>query len=291
MNPPAREPGSATPALSLRRICAHYRAMATRLPCLLVLLSAPLFAASAIAQDGDITIYRCTDAGGHLTVQDSPCARDQSQRVRKMIQPADPPPRAGSAAPAVLQPAPEPSTPAVVARHAPRVMYECVRDDGSRYTSDDDEGNPRWIPYDGWSYHDAAPLLAPGIVPSRGQAAPARPIWLASASGPQSGGDGQPRPRFRTTDSTAPPPPPPPPDHGHGHGHGHHHGHGIGYGGGRWVRDTCHALPQAETCARLRDRRETIRTRRFNAQANERATLAEEERGISARLSEDCGGT
>ncbi|MDN5781129.1 MAG: DUF4124 domain-containing protein, partial [Luteimonas sp.] len=75
------------------------------------------------------------------------------------------------------------------------------------------------------------------------------------------------------------------------HGHGHHHGHGLGYGGGgRWVRDECHALPQVEVCDRLRDRREQIRTRTFNAQANERATLGVEERGINARLSEDCGG-
>jgi hypothetical protein len=57
-----------------------------------------------------------------------------------------------------------------------------------------------------------------------------------------------------------------------------------------WVRDECHALPQVEVCDRLRDRREQIRSRRFNAQANERATLGTEERGINARLAEDCGG-
>ena len=56
------------------------------------------------------------------------------------------------------------------------------------------------------------------------------------------------------------------------------------------MRDACHVLPQAETCDRLRDRREEIRKRAFNAQANERATLRVEERGINARLAEDCGG-
>src|SRR3546814_8360095 len=90
-------------------------------------------------------LYRCTDAAGHLTVQDSPCADDQSQQVRRMIQPTDPPPRAEPVEPAALQPAPEPRPQPVVVLHAPRPMYECVRDDGSRYTSADDEGNPRWI--------------------------------------------------------------------------------------------------------------------------------------------------
>jgi hypothetical protein len=258
--------------------------MVIRLPRLLLL---PLLAAIAgnVAAQDDIIIYRCTDAGGHVTVQDSPCAGDQSQQVRKMIQPADPTPRAEPVAPAALQAATESPAPPVVARHAPRAMYECVREDGSRYTSDDDEGNPRWISYDGWSYYDGPALRGTGIGFSRGRVAPPSPVLLASARDTDTGGSRQPRPSFQATD---PAPPPPPPDHGHGHGH--HRGHGYGYGGGRWVRDDCHALPQVEVCDRLRDRREAIRARRFNAQANERATLGTEERGINARLSEDCGG-
>ena len=31
----------------------------------------------------------------------------------------------------------------------PQPMYECVSEDGDRYTSDNNEGNPRWVPY--WS--------------------------------------------------------------------------------------------------------------------------------------------
>src|SRR3546814_18844698 len=68
-----------------------------------------------------------------------------------MIQPTDPPPRAEPVEPAALQPAPEPRPQPVVVLHAPRPMYECVRDDGSRYTSDDGDGNPRWI--SSWSYY------------------------------------------------------------------------------------------------------------------------------------------
>jgi hypothetical protein len=263
--------------------------MAMRLPRLLLPLLAAIAASagSVAAQDNDITIYRCTDAGGHLTVQDSPCAADQSQQVRRMIQPTDPPPRAEPVAPAALKTAPEPWAP-MVARHEPRAMYECVRDDGSRYTSGDGEGNPRWVSGGGWSYRDGPFLRGTGVGSSRGQAASSGPALLASTRATGAGSGNQPRPRFRSTDST---PPPPPPGPGHGHGHGHHGGHGLGgYGGGMWVRDECHALPQVEVCDRLRDRREQIRRRAFNAQANERATLGTEERGINARLAEDCGG-
>ena len=55
------------------------------------------------------------------------------------------------------------------------------------------------------------------------------------------------------------------------------------------MRDDCHALPQAEVCARLADRRDVIRRRFFNAQERERDTLRVEERGINARLAADCG--
>src|SRR3546814_16437107 len=92
--------------------------------------------------------------------------------------------------------------------------------------------------------------------------------------------------RFRNVEPTPPPPSRPPPGHGHGH-----RGHGYGYGGGGyWVRDECHAMPQREVCARLRDRRQQIRQTRFNAQANDRATPLVEERGSNARLPKDCGG-
>jgi hypothetical protein len=59
---------------------------------------------------------------------------------------------------------------------------------------------------------------------------------------------------------------------------------------GTWIRDECHALPPAEVCARLRDRRDEINRRFFNAQPSERDTLRVEERGVVARLDEDCGG-
>src|SRR5690606_12123449 len=64
--------------------------------------------------------------------------------------------------------------------------------------------------------------------------------------------------------------------------------YGYAQGGGTWIRDTCHALPQAQVCSRLGDRREEIRRRFFNAQESERNQLRREERGINARLAADC---
>ena len=61
-------------------------------------------------------------------------------------------------------------------------------------------------------------------------------------------------------------------------------------GGGTWIRDQCAMLPPRETCNRLRDRRDAIRTRFFNAQEKERDALRIEERGINNRLDNDCGG-
>jgi hypothetical protein len=259
------------------------------------LLLACCIAGSVGAQDDDITVYRCTDAGGRLTLQDAPCAKDQSQQTRRMLQLQDPPPRATPVAPVATQPPPQPRPERIIVQREPRPMYECVRPDGSRYSSDDGEGNPRWVASaGGWPY-DAAPLPAPGIVHERATATTTGVVAMSTAGGGarrDPGGNGAPQLRFRNVprDDT-PSRPPPRPGGGHGgHGHGHGGGFGYGYGYGTWIRDDCSVLPRTETCSRLRDRREEIRRRFFNAQETERATLGTEERGINARLSEDCGG-
>lgn len=259
--------------------------MAVRTPCLPLLLA--LLAGPASAQDRGVTIYRCTDAVGRLSLQDSPCAQGQSQQRRTMLQPVDPPAEAAPA-PAPAAPVAADPAPRLAAAHAPRPMYECVRPDGSRYTSDDGGGDPRWVadhvpwPFllldGGGGVHGFAHAGTTAVAPARSSP----PTRVDTASG----GNGAPQLRFRKVSPPAPPPPPRPPSH---HGHGHHAA-GFLHGGGRWVRDECHALPQAEVCARLRDRREDIRDRRFNAQQRERERLAVEERGISARIAADCGG-
>lgn len=220
-----------------------------------------LFAASLPAMAGDVTIYRCTDARGHLTLRDTPCARGEHQEARAMLRPKDRAPVAApTSAPAPVQPeiAGTSAPPRVLVLRAPQPLYECVTPDGDRYTSDTPEGRPRWVPL--WTLGYPVPM-ARSPYPSQRAGAD-----LAITGGNVSIRAGStvlvPPPMYPAYPATA----------------------------GTWIRDTCHALPQQEACARLHDRRDEIRRRFFNAMPSERDVLRVEERGINARLGNDCGG-
>lgn len=60
-------------------------------------------------------------------------------------------------------------------------------------------------------------------------------------------------------------------------------------GGYTWVRDECHALPQQEVCSRLSDRRYEIIRRYNSALQSDQQRLELEQRGIDARIANDCG--
>ena len=221
--------------------------------CLLPLTIGGAWAQSAPKPPATVTVYRCIDARGKVSLQDAPCAKGQAQQAREMQRPADAPPRP----PALPSPAspPPPATPAAPAAPAaprtvylapPRPLYECVTPDGKRYTSDDGRGNPRWVPL--WTL--GYPVVRPRSVL----------------------GDNIGHP-----DKVMHPPP-------------HDVIWPVATGGGTWVRDDCVMLPPREACARLRDRRSELRTRFFNAQEKERDVLREEERALNARLDNDCGG-
>ncbi|NZA25824.1 DUF4124 domain-containing protein [Luteimonas sp. SJ-92] len=258
------------------------------LPPLLSLLVLALPSA-APAQDDDVTIYRCVSSDGSLTIGNTPCDDDDAtQQVRTMLRPQDAPPRPPSAPSTLSEPAPV----QVIERHVstvrePRPMYECITPEGDHYTSDDGEGNPRWVPlwtlgYPGGSYHrppsgSPPPTARRGVtfVDNRTRMPPPANISIPPAHD-------RPRPSPDTRPGPGRPVPPRP-------GHGYDYGYGYGQGGGTWIRDECVRLPQREVCDRLTDRRQTIRRQVFNAQQTERLRLREEERMISARLAEDCG--
>ncbi len=119
-----------------------------------VLLAACLllpFAGGAHAQTkpaDTVTVYRCTGAGGKVSLQDAPCAEGQAQQAREMLRPVDAPaPPAAASKPRSAAPAPVPQLePRTVYLAPPRPLYECVTPEGKRYTSDDGRGNPRWVP-------------------------------------------------------------------------------------------------------------------------------------------------
>ena len=208
-------------------------------------------AASPRAQAADpVTIYRCTDAQGRLSLRDSPCNKGERQEARSMARPKDAPPRPMPPAPAQVSVAVAPP-PQIIVVNAPRPLYECVAPDNSRYLSDTSEGNARWVPL----WENGYPIPAQAVYePGR--------LNVRVDDGRVSGGYD--RGGIRLLPAYA------------------------GYGGGAWVRDPCHALPQADMCARLLDRRDALRRRYTIAQPSERAVLGQEERSIDDRLGQDC---
>lgn len=199
----------------------------------------------------EVTIYRCVGANGRLTLRDTPCAKGERQEARTMLRPKDAPPRPAARRPARAEPLAERTR--VVVAYPPRPLYECSTPDGERYTSDSSEGNPRWVPLWTLGY-------------------PVYPVYPREHAGVDF------RIRNRHVDISG----------------GQHIDSGpvypiAAYGAGTWIRDICHALPQAEVCDTLVDRRDEIRRRFFNAMPSERDVLRIEERGINARLDNDCG--
>jgi len=200
-----------------------------------------------------VTIYRCTDTAGHLTLRDTPCAKNQKQQTRNMVRPKDAPP-APRSAPVRVRPVYVPQSSEQTVYHAaPKPMFECATSDGTTYTSDTGDGNPRWVPLWTLGYPLAFPVTNPRPPPPGGRG--------SSITG---GGMQIDRQRGFGPYSYAAAP--------------------------VWVYDDCHELPPDEVCARLVDRRDAIRTRFFNAMPSERDQLRIEERGINARLGNDCGG-
>ena len=252
---------------------------------LAALLLTACLAASPIggaAQDagGEVTIYRCTGADGQVVIGNVPCADSAGQEVRSMVRPVD-----GTPAPRPATPAPAPAAQAPAVQYVQvqpaQPLYECVRSDGSTYVSDTGLGEERWIPAwagGGWPV---------GGDHGRGRGVPGGRRDIGARGATTGAGSGLSAPPVSRISIPANPPRPDPgavgprprPPHGGQHGT---------VVGGYVERDPCHPLPQAEACARLRDRRDGIRDRFFNAQQVERDTLRVEERGLNARIDRDC---
>jgi len=229
-------------------------------PAAIILALLLLAGFSASAGGDNVTIYRCVDVKGKLTLRDSPCVKGQQQQQRNMLRPKDPPPRSSKATrpitPAAGTRRIAPSTPApsdiirYVVINAPRPLYECTRPDDTRYTSDNADGDRRWVPLWTLGYPVIRPRLGLGD--------------RIGASPPGADAGMRPTPVYGR-------------------------GYGVVHGGGTWVQDACYPLPQEEVCDQLLDRRSELRRRFFNAMPSERETLGVEERGLNARLRADCG--
>ena len=249
--------------------------IAAALPVAFVLAFAPL----AAAQD-EVTIYRCVDDSGQVSIGNLPCPDGQRQEARNMVRPVDGAPSVAPARP----PAPA-AGPVVqyVAAPPPQPLYQCVRDDGTTYENDTGIGEERRVPVwgGGWPVGgDHRHGVHPGRHASAGRGD------TAARGATVRAGDGLSAPPVSRI-SIPSDPPRPDPDAALGRPRPRPP-HGGAWQGTVVERDPCHALPPAETCARLHDRREDIRRRFFNAQQVERDTLRVEERGLNARIDRDC---
>lgn len=114
------------------------------------------------AAPAQVVIYRCTDPGGAVTLQnDRPCPKGTQQQKRTIETPPPAPPPAfvtpapaatGSPAPTPAPatapaPAPTPAKPAEeIARTPPPPLFECRTQGGDRYLSEQAQPPPRCAP-------------------------------------------------------------------------------------------------------------------------------------------------
>lgn len=113
------------------------------------LLAAGASTTAAAAATATVTVHRCVDARGHVTLQDDPCPKGSQDSAREMTRPKDPP-----AKPRSRRPAP-PAIPAIAAPPPalerqllpPPAMYRCISYDGIERFSEQYDPNPRCEPY------------------------------------------------------------------------------------------------------------------------------------------------
>jgi hypothetical protein len=260
----------------------------------LLAVSLPLAAQDAGGTGNNLRVYRCVGSNGAVSLQDAPC-RDGRQEVRDMQRPRDPAPRVvrSDVDPTATPNAPPQREVRHVYVQPPQPLFECVRDDGTRYTSDNGDGNPRWVPVwtsvylpygrghrppggGGGGGHYPTPQPLPPIAPMGAGSITSSGGGLAVSGGGRRGGasvsigssstqwEGSRQAYPGTyTDTVVP-------------------------AGNVMVRDQCSVLPQQEVCARLQDRRWELVRQYNSALQGERDALNREQRSVDARLQRDC---
>jgi hypothetical protein len=104
----------------------------------------------ADADAGTVTVHRCTDARGQVTLQDDPCPPGSREETRAMTRPKDPPvsSKAVKVAETPAMPQPELVEPEAAPRLPipPPPMYKCTSYDGDERFSESYDPNPRCEP-------------------------------------------------------------------------------------------------------------------------------------------------
>lgn len=92
-----------------------------------------------------VTIYRCVDAKGKVSLQDSPCAKTSQQETREMLRPKDAPP--SKKRPVVAAPRYEPpAAQNYIWLTPPPELFQCTDYEGKVRDSENYDPNPRCEP-------------------------------------------------------------------------------------------------------------------------------------------------
>lgn len=210
-------------------------------------LFASLLLATATSQ-ADVVVYRCTDAAGAVSLQDTPCGRASQQQRRTLPTPRAP----GQPAPTSKRPMPampEPETRAApdAVHRGPAPLYLCERYDGQTRESTTGIPERHWVPLWALDADPRAPRTAldPDTI---GRTSPLR----------RTARDGV--PALQVNAMTL----------------------------GTWVEDVCAQLSPAQICARRRAALDDYGRRIFNAGQSEGDALRAEERALRERLAQEC---
>ncbi len=133
----------AGPGLEVAAARAENPAMRARWwPSLAILL----IAVGPAAAD-EVTVYRCQDDKGRVSLQDEPCPAGQSESTRNMVRPRDPPPRPAPAEPAPETSAGPPPPPAIEwSPYPPPPLFQCTDYDGEVRYSEHYDPSTRCVP-------------------------------------------------------------------------------------------------------------------------------------------------
>lgn len=200
-----------------------------------------------------LSVYRCEDRAGAISLQDTPCPQDQTEELRRVRVAPPPEPDAATAVAPKAPAMPADSAPVraeSLPRPRPQPLYECHRPDGSVYESPDGVPQRQWVP-----------LWVLGLDPR----APARTFGEVGRPPPRAPRD---RPGVSAVRSDPT----------------------LGLGAGAWVEDRCQRLPDAMACARRREHLSELGRQIFQGQQRERERLRAQQRALRQQLRLECGG-
>ncbi len=99
------------------------------------------------AENNKVTVYRCVDTKGKVSLQDAPCAKSSKQETREMLRPKDAPivkkNTANKPAPVVAM---QPAAQVIIPVNPPPDLYQCTNYEGKTRDSENYDPNPRCEP-------------------------------------------------------------------------------------------------------------------------------------------------